>query len=246
MNLRAAFSWSYQLLEPDVSQVFRLMGLVPGPHLSVTAAASLAGVEPARMWSVLARLGEAFLIVEGPAGRYARHALLHAYARELAHLHDDETQRRAAVRRLLDYYLHSAHAAALLLNPERNHVTLRPPADGVVQDGVDSRVEALQWFQAEHANLIAAATHATDTGFHGHAWQIAWTLWAYLDHRGQWQDVITGDHTTVAMAPRLADTAAQAHAQRGLASVSIQLGSYDRTPTCLCDDAGDRRGAVAS
>lgn len=46
-------------------------------------------------------------------GRYAFHGLLRAYAAEQAAGRPDEE--RAAIRRLLDHYLHTAHAAHLVL-----------------------------------------------------------------------------------------------------------------------------------
>ena len=47
-SVAAVFSWSYQQLSPQAARLFRLLGLHPGPDISVPAAASLAAVdEPA-------------------------------------------------------------------------------------------------------------------------------------------------------------------------------------------------------
>ena len=43
-SVRAVFSWSYQQLSADAARMFRLLGLHPGPDISVPAAASLAAV----------------------------------------------------------------------------------------------------------------------------------------------------------------------------------------------------------
>ena len=43
-SIRAAFSWSFQSLADSAAELFRLLGLHPGPDISVPAAASLAGL----------------------------------------------------------------------------------------------------------------------------------------------------------------------------------------------------------
>ena len=40
-SVRTVFSWSYQQLSPDTARMFRLLGLHPGPDITVLAAASL-------------------------------------------------------------------------------------------------------------------------------------------------------------------------------------------------------------
>ncbi|MBV9381674.1 MAG: hypothetical protein JO242_13520 [Streptosporangiaceae bacterium] len=42
-NLRAVFSWSYQQLSEEAADLFQLLGIHPGPDISLPAAASLAG-----------------------------------------------------------------------------------------------------------------------------------------------------------------------------------------------------------
>src|SRR5262249_20159163 len=42
-DARAVLSWSYQALSPDAAQMFRLLGLHPGPDIGVPAAASVGG-----------------------------------------------------------------------------------------------------------------------------------------------------------------------------------------------------------
>jgi hypothetical protein len=45
-QVRTVFSWSYTTLPPAAARLFRLLGLHPGPDISVAAAASLAAVPP--------------------------------------------------------------------------------------------------------------------------------------------------------------------------------------------------------
>jgi hypothetical protein len=61
----------------------------------------------------------AFLYHENTSGRYTFHDLLRACATELAHTHETQAE-RAAVHRILDHYLHTAHTVALLLDPSES------------------------------------------------------------------------------------------------------------------------------
>ena len=44
-DLRAVFSWSYELLGGSAARLFRLLAIHPGPALGMTTAASLMAVE---------------------------------------------------------------------------------------------------------------------------------------------------------------------------------------------------------
>ena len=68
----------------------------------------------------LAELARAHLVTEHQPGRFTFHDLLRAYATELTHAEDPAAERRAAVRRMLDYYLHSAMDANRQLDPSRD------------------------------------------------------------------------------------------------------------------------------
>ena len=113
-DVRAVFSWSYRALPAAAARMFRLLGLHPGPDIALCAAASLAAVPPL---ALLAELTRAHLLAEHVPGRYAFHDLLRAYAGELARAHDDPGAQDAAVGRVLDHYLHTAHNAAVLMEP---------------------------------------------------------------------------------------------------------------------------------
>jgi len=84
-DVRAVFSWSYRALSTEAARMFRLLGLHPGPDISVSAAASLAGIPPRQARAPLADLVQEHLLTEHLPGRYALHHLLRAYAAEQAH-----------------------------------------------------------------------------------------------------------------------------------------------------------------
>src|SRR5262249_10965838 len=120
-DVRAVFSWSYRRLSPDAARMFRLLGLHPGPDVNVDAAASLVAVPARQARARRAELARAHLLAGAPAGRYACHDLLRAYAGERARATDSEEQRRAALTGLLDYYLGAATAAVAAVFPDENY-----------------------------------------------------------------------------------------------------------------------------
>lgn len=220
----AVFSWSYHTLSPSAARLFRLLGLHWGPDLSVPAAASLTGIPIPKARSLLFELTQAHLLTESTPGRYTFHDLLRAYAAEQAHQVDVDVDRYAATHRLLDHYLHTAHAAARLLYPGRDPIAvpLIPPQPGVTPETPADHGQAMAWFTAEHRVMLAAVGHAAATGWDIHTWQLAWALITFLDRRGHWHDWAVTLHAAVAAARRLADPAAQAYAILNLARAAIR------------------------
>jgi DNA-binding SARP family transcriptional activator/DNA-binding XRE family transcriptional regulator len=224
--IRAVFSWSYQNLAQPAARLFRLTGLHPGPDVTVHAAASLAGITPAKARRLLDELARAHLLVEQIPGRFGCHDLLRAYAIELAARTGARAARRAALGRLLDYYLHTATAADRLLYPFRRPIALAAPRPGATPDGLASHGQALAWLDAEHHGLVAAVSLAAEKGFDVHAWQLAFSLETFLYRRGHWHDWAATQHTALAAACRLGDRDAQALAHSGIGNAQI----YARRP----------------
>jgi tetratricopeptide (TPR) repeat protein/transcriptional regulator with XRE-family HTH domain len=226
-DLRAVFSWSYRALSPDAARLFRLLGTHPGPDISAAAAASLAGLPPAQVRPLLAELTGAHLIAEHLPHRYTFHDLLRAYAAEQAHASDGADDCREAVHRLLDHYVHSAYGADRLLDPMRDPIVLVEPRPGVTSERLTDGGDARAWFSAELAVLLAAIDRAVGTGFHAHAWQLAWSLVSFLDWQGHWRDYVATQRAALAAAERLGDPAAQALSHRQLARAYGFLRRHD-------------------
>jgi len=197
--------------------LFRLLGLHPGPDIDVRAAASLAGEPVAATGRALADLARANLVAEHVPGRYGFHDLLRAYAGELAEALESEPERRAAVARMLDHYLHSARASDRLTEPQREPLAAPAPARGVTVAEPGTAEAALAWFHAERQVLLAAADLAAASGHDGHAWRLVWALGPYMDRRQQWRDFIRIAQAGVEAARREQDGPATASMHRLLA-----------------------------
>ncbi len=216
-DVRSVFSWSYSALSQDAASLFRLLGLHPGPDFSLAAATSLAALPPGRARSLLLELTRAHLLTEHRPGRYAFHDLLRTYAIEQAGVHDRGQVRDAAVRRVLDHYLHSAYAAAMLIEPHLARLKLAPAEPGVVSARPVSAEDAMSWFVAQDAAILPAVQLAADAGLAAHAWQLAWIVSSYLLRRGLWEDNVLAQQTALAAARRAGDVLGEANALLSLA-----------------------------
>jgi tetratricopeptide (TPR) repeat protein/transcriptional regulator with XRE-family HTH domain len=228
-DVRAVFSWSYRALSEQGANLFRLLALHPGPSISLAAAASLSGTPPAQTASPLSELTREHMLLEPQPGRYSMHDLLRAYAGELLQQQHQGTGHHAAVSRMLDHYLLTAHSAVLLLDEPRypRSLCLPAPQSDVVTEDLATREQALAWFQAEHQALIAAVADAADAGYDAHAWQLAWTLAGFLDFQGQWKESRAVQRIAQAAAVRLGDQAGIAAIHRGLGRAEAMLGQDD-------------------
>jgi len=227
-SVRTVFSWSTQQLTGEAARMFRLLGIHPGPDITVPAAASLAAVDRPQARRLLGELARAQLIAEHVPGRYAFHDLLRAYAAEQAHLTDSDTDRREATSRVLDHYLHTAAGAGRLLDPAKEPVALGAPLPGAAAGRPADYQQALAWFEAEHQVLLAALTLAAESEFDTHAWQLPWAIEPFLRARGHWREWAGIQRGALAAATRLGDTAAQALSGRLLANACSYLGDHDQ------------------
>lgn len=247
-DVRAVFSWSYQQLSAPAQRMFRLLGLQPGPDVTVPAAASLAGLPENRTRTLLAELAGACLATEQAPGRYGFHDLLRTYAGELANSTDTADERHQALHRLLDHYLHNACAADRLLDPHRDPITVPAAQPGVVVEKHTDHEQAMRWLTAELPGILAAIDRAAAAGFDAHAWRLAWAMAYFLERRGHWEPWTGAQRTALAAAQRLGDRTGQAHAHRSLGRVHVHLDrvpdavTHLRTALRLYREAGDAAG----
>jgi tetratricopeptide (TPR) repeat protein len=226
-DVRAVFSWSYRALNAAAARQFRLLGLHAGPDIAIPAAASLAGVPLPQARRRMADLVRAHLLTEWAPGRFVLHDLLREYASELAVTHDTEADRRVAIHRILDHYLHTAYAADQFLRPRRDdHIALAPAQPLVTPETLTDYRGVLAWFAAERQVLLAALRQAVSHGFDVHAWQLAWALNSYLDRHGHWYDAAAAHRMGLEAAQRLGDRRAQAIIHTCLACAFCRLEDH--------------------
>jgi DNA-binding SARP family transcriptional activator len=251
-DLRAILSCSYQYLSEPAARMFRLLGLHPGPDISAAAAASLVAAPLNVATRLLNELSRAHLITEHAPGRYTFHDLLRAYAAEQADRLDPDDERGAALDRMLDHYLHTAHAAALLQQPPRDRLILTVAAPGVVPEEAADDAAAAAWFTDEHAVLMGCVAMAARRGRVTHAWQLSWTLMTAFSRRGRCDDLEIVLRWVLDAGQRANDLTAQAYAHRFLGRVRGLLGRHDEAydhlqrALALFEGLGDLAGQAAA
>src|SRR5262249_11612267 len=250
--VRTVFAWSYRALPDDAAMMFRMLGLHPGNDISLPAAAAVSGVglRPARR--ALDILLGGFLIESIRPGRYQFHDLLRAYALDQSRHLDSPQVRAAALDRVAAWYLHTVDAAAGLLAPnERFALGVTAPA-GVEPLAFRDPAEALNWFEFERENLVAAARSAMAARSPRRAWQLTMAASPIHMHHhtfGDWEAMAV---VAVAAADSMGDRAALATALDNHGKVlfrpRLREGALRDPPAALAirGELGDRRKVAES
>ncbi|TDC62021.1 tetratricopeptide repeat protein [Actinomadura sp. GC306] len=222
ISVSAVFNTSYLALDEEHAAAYRLLGVHPGPDLSVAAAAALIGTDEDRAAELLDGLVDASLLLEVPGDRYGFHDLVRLHARDASLA--PATGREAAFARLADRYLTTAVAADLTLMPGRWHLGERyapPPGDLF-----PSRPAALDWLERERPNLEAVARQAHANGRHAVTWQLAEAMWPLFLQRRHYRAWMRMYELGLAAAEATGDLRAQARMLEGLGIIRHNLQDY--------------------
>ncbi len=247
-SVRAVFSWSCRQLSREAARMFRLLGLHPGPDISVPAAASLAAIAQADARRLLRELARAHLAAEHVPGRYALHDLLRAYAADQARETDGEPERAAATGRVLDHYLHTARDGAAIVLPSLGPIPLAPPSPGTAAEKFSTHEQALAWFEAEYHVLLATMTLGVDSGLSIHAWQIPFVthpILATQGHNAEWA-AVKRMHMAAAVRDDAAMVASGARDHPGTLGDYQWVPEYYANSLKLYQQLGNRRGQALS
>ncbi|GAB2966877.1 hypothetical protein GCM10027184_14330 [Saccharothrix stipae] len=232
-GLPAVLSWSLRSLNAEHRTVFGLLGIAPGPDIGLTAAASLAGLSVPRASRALRVLEEVSLLDRQAHGRYSMHDLIRGYAAATADRDLTEGVREAALRRVLDFYVHTAHTGDRLLLPHRQPVQLAVPMPGTHSHPLSDDPAAMAWFDVEHANLLAAQRIAAGYRLHEVVWQLAWTLATFHDRRGNLHDQLAVWRAAVDASAHLPDLTTRTRAHLHLGRVYADLGRHEEATEYL-------------
>ncbi|MEV6536161.1 tetratricopeptide repeat protein, partial [Streptomyces sp. NPDC051639] len=245
-NLTAVFDECLTRLTHQQADLYRLLGLHPGPDISTPGVAALTNLPADKVAPLLRQLVQARLLIQNSQSRdrWSMHDLLRVHAQEQARMtmHRDRVPRRRyeqARTRLTDYYVRHAEAAD----------THFWPAEGAASLLFAGREQALEWFDAERENLLAT-THtyarsqtALDLGF---------TLGRYLEWRRRHQDLITICAYALEACQALGDTRNLAGAWSNLGLSLAKLRRYTesfdahRTALDIFQQSGDTHGQASA
>jgi tetratricopeptide (TPR) repeat protein len=156
-SVAAAFDLSYTQQSSDARLTLRRMATAPVPVLDAAAVAALTGFPRARAAVLLEELAKPALIqaVDAAPGRYQLHDLIRHYGRSLAE-RDNPAESRAAVGRLMAYYLDGAAQADAQLTRQPTPAAVERPVPAVRPE-LPALVSVMNWVRAELDNLLACA-----------------------------------------------------------------------------------------
>ena len=247
MSVAAAFDLSYTDLTAGTQRVFCRIGLVPGPSIDTYAAAALDGTSLDEARRCLDELYDQHLLAEPGPGRYQLHDLLREHARGLAATAEPDQ----AAGRLLDYYLHTALAAArqapTWTTVQDHPPPARPPAH---VPSLSTHQQAADWLETERPNLHAAAEHAVASGRARHTVQIVAAIGDLLLIHGHWDQATALHRTALTAAKQAGDQSGQAGALNHLGILQELTGDFGASAASfaqaeeLYGDAGDQPGQV--
>jgi len=260
-GVRASYDVSYQQLQASsealdraAAEAFGLLGVLDGPELGVPVAARLLESSEEAAERVLERLVDAQLLETPSPGRYRLHDLLRLYAREQAARQRTAPERAAALGRALSLYTATAWHSMRLLRPADHR--LARADDRWTSGGLEfvDPTAALDWLEAERANLLAAIRQAAATPGvpRAIAIQLAHALFGMFSVRSHWQDWVQVNQAALAIAGQLGDRAAQAQAEADLGFACFWQGRYAESVTYTRESLairralGDRLGQSAS
>ncbi|MEU5781206.1 tetratricopeptide repeat protein [Micromonospora lupini] len=225
-DLRSVFSWSCRALSPPAGEVFDLLGLVPVVDISLPAVASLTATSTQRAQELLRELEDTSLLRQHAPGRFRMHDLVHLYSAQRGRTQQGGEDREA-VRRLVDFYLHTACAADRLLDPRRHPLVLGEPAPGCTPVTLTDASMAMSWFDAEHERVLESQRLAMQRLWYPQVWQLARTLVTFHARRRQVTDQMAVWHMGLTAAEQGGIASARAMAHRYLGQAHSQNGQRD-------------------
>jgi DNA-binding SARP family transcriptional activator/tetratricopeptide (TPR) repeat protein len=224
-SLAAALNVSYDQLTVEEQRLLRYLSLHLGTDTDVYAAAALIDSNTSTAELLLEGLVDHNLLNQPTTGRYQMHDLIRLYA---AHVADTVApdERSAALRRLLDFYLHTArHADRLLSRFSVSHTSLatRKPAQVPL---LTTEAHAIAWMEAERINLTAVIDHCDALGFPEYVAAVADAMHTALHIQGHHMLATRLQQAALASASRLGDEHGRANALYHLSDAMLLTGQY--------------------
>ena len=241
-GVSAVLASSYRALPAEQARMFALLGLSPGPDLSLGAAAALTGLPVAQTGRLLRGLERLSLLQQEVPGRWRMHDLVRLFA--VSQVVDAD--RPVALRRLTAFYIHSGKNAETALDIFAQDVSIVPLPPGCQPDAVS---DGVRWFDAELPCVLAVQQLAVELGWHAEVFQLAWYAYTYCYRRGAhydnlafWEAALTTvshvDSSTATLAHRMAGRAySRVHRfseSLDQLQIALSLIDHERDHTNVC------------
>lgn len=230
-----ALDAGYRALAADAARLYRLLGALPIDVFTAPVAAAAAQLTDPDAARLLGELADAHLLHESAAGAYRFYPLTALHARECTEASENAS---TAVERVITWYLASAINAAGAVRPYRRARPLAPALPLLRPAGFTHLGNALDWLDAESAQLLALVRYCAGHQRARDALEITaqmWALWAYRKYFPLWEEF---DSLGLRCARALDDRDAEARMLRRLGLLCTHLGRYRKARAYLQDAAG--------
>jgi DNA-binding SARP family transcriptional activator len=254
LAVRASFQVSFASLPTTappggiaLADAFRMLGLWHGSSIAPAAAAALFGTPEDLASDALEALVDAHLLESTSPDRYKFHDLLRVYSSERAVADLSAQVRDAAVGRLLRWYMRTADAAATAVSAHRYNMPLAAAPDDLAPLSFGTAEGALEWYDGERANIVAATRQAAQAGLHDIAWRLPAPLFQIFNSRGNWADCIATHRIAMESARLAGDRRGEAWVLNNLGDALCAtrdpegIGHLERSVE-IRREAGDRMG----
>ncbi|NLU67534.1 hypothetical protein HCC30_09670 [Streptomyces sp. HNM0574] len=231
--VEAVWNTAYRELSADAALLYRLLPVVPGPHVSPAAAAALLGAGEDRAADALDELEDAGLLEDAAsdgADLLRMPDLLRSHARRCRRALPDggEAETGEATRRLVRWYRRQAERADRAQQQKRMRFAEPvPPLPYAPDLEFAGGGEAGRWLEAERHALHGCVRLAYEAGEDEDAWALCEPLWLqFVDHR-HFGESFDSFGTGLAAAGRAGDLPAQVRMRCQLARVLWELGDLE-------------------
>ena len=254
LAVRASFQVSFASLPTSappggiaLADAFRMLGLWHGSSISPAAAAALFGTPEDLASDALEALVDTHLLESTAPDRYKFHDLLRVYSSERAVADLSAQVRDAAVGRLLRWYMRTADAAATAVSAHRYNMPLAAAPDDLAPLSFGTAEGALEWYDGERVNIVAATRQAAQAGLHDVAWRLPAPLFQIFNSRGNWADCIATHRIAMESARLAGDRRGEAWVLNNLGDALCAtrdpegIGHLERSVE-IRREAGDRMG----
>jgi tetratricopeptide (TPR) repeat protein len=133
------------------------------------------------------------------------------------------------------------------VSPQRYQVPRQPSAPGHPPLPFATTESALNWYEDERANIVAATRQAASVGLHETAWRLPPTLFPFFNRRSNWADCVTTHRVAAESALLVSDRLGEAWAltQLGFALARLRDPEAFRhleRALAIRQELGDARG----
>lgn len=254
-QVRSSFALSYRYLSEPAARLYRSLGMLDLPDFSAWVGAALLNTGLYDAERLIEQLVDAQLLdVAGrdTAGhpRYRFQNLLRLFARERAEEQDGPTERRAALERVFQAYLHVA---------ERAHQRCRGGDFGIIHspvrrlelpEGLTAQLLSgpLDWLEAERPSLVAVILQAAELGLDEIAWDLTLSSAVLFERRNYLDDWRRCGERSLSAARRAGNVRGEAAMLQTLGALAGRSGDPTEAYGCyttalaLYEQADERHG----